>query len=156
MSAGSSTPARGGSTGVLAFLHLVDDALRLPATPASRWHRAGVTQRTERIVDRAGGVIVLLLAIGWTWSIATAALHPTQGTEPSATAQMAAALTNTDAPTAAYLTDASLSALTGDLRGASGKLRAKIKQEGAAIAADSAAGASLTVAESEASGSAVA
>ncbi|MEO8621131.1 MAG: hypothetical protein ABI625_08700 [bacterium] len=157
VSAGSSTPAHGGSTGVLAFFHLVDDALRLPAAPASRWHRAGVTQRTERIVDRAGGAIVLLLAIGWTWSIATAAVHPGRGTAPSASAQMAAALTNADAPTAAYLTDASLSALTGDLRGASGKLRAEIKPEGAAIAADAAAsGASLTVAESEASGSAVA
>jgi hypothetical protein len=116
-----------------------------------------VTPRTERIVDAAGGAIVLLLAIGWTWSIATAASRTTSEAEPSATAQIAAALTNTDAPTAAYLTDASLSALTGELRGASGKLRAEIKAEGASIAVDSATnGATLTVAESEASGSSVA
>ena len=73
---------------------------------------------------------------------------------PSASARMAAALTNTDAPTTAYLTDASLNALSG-LRGASGKLRAEIREPGAAIASDSSAP-PLTVAESEASGSSVA
>ena len=57
-------------------------------------------------------------------------------------------MTNTDAPTAAYLTDASLSALAGELRGASGKLRAEIKPAGAAITADSVpSGGTLTVAD---------
>ena len=158
MSAGSSAPARGGSTGGLdQFLHAVEGALRLPESPASRWHRAGVTHRTERIVDISGGAIVLLLAIGWTWTIATADLHPSSGAAPSATAQIAAALTNSDAPTAAYLTDASLGALAGELRGASGKLRAEIKPAGEAITAGAVPdGGTLTVRESESSGSTVA
>ena len=157
VSAGSSADAQGGSTGALDdFLHLVEGALRLPDSPASRWHRAGVTHRTERIIDIGGGALVLLLAVGWAWSIATAGSRAANGV-PSATASVAAALTNPDAPTAAYLTDASLGALSGELRGASGKLRAEIKPAGASIASDSVPqGGTLTVAESEASGSAIA
>ena len=154
MSGGISADAQGGSTGVLdEFLHVVEAALQLPASPASRWHRAGVTQRTERILNAAGGAIVVLLAIGWTWTVATASTRPPGEGKVSATARIAAALTNADAPTAAYLTDASLNALTGELRGASGKLRADIRPAGAAIASDSTPdGATLTVAESETSG----
>ena len=100
---------------------------------------------------------MLLLAVGWTYSIATARLNPGSETQATATARIAAALTNTDAPTAAYLTDASLTALTGELRGTSGKLRAQLQPAGTPIAADSTpAGAKLTVAESEATGSSVA
>ena len=100
---------------------------------------------------------MLLLAAGWIWTIATAGSRPVSTTTPSATAQIAAALTNADAPTAAYLTDASLTALTGELRGTSGKLRAEIAPAGAPITSDSTPeGATLTVAESETSGSAVA
>ena len=147
-----------GSTGALdELLHLVEGALRLPASPASRWHRAGVTHRTERMIDVGGGAVVLLLAIGWTWTIVTARNRPAGEAGPSATAQIAAALTHADAPTAAYLTDASLSALAGELRGASGKLRAQVKPAGAAITTDATPnGATLTVAESETSGSGVA
>jgi hypothetical protein len=157
VSAGSSTDAQGGSTGAFDhFLHLVEGALRLPQSPASRWHRAGVTQGTERMLDIGGGAVVLLLAIGWAWTIATTSSRQIAG-GPSAASQVAAALTNADAPTAAYLTDASLSALSGDLRGASGKLRAEIKPAGAALTANGVPdGGTLTVPESESSGSAVA
>ena len=69
VSAGSSTDAQARSTGALDdFWHLVEGALRLPESPASRWHRAGVTHRTERIIDVGGGALVLLLAIGWAWT----------------------------------------------------------------------------------------
>ena len=158
VSAGSSTVAQDGSTGALDdFLHLVEGALRLPDSPASRWHRAGVTHRTERIIDIGGGALVLLLAVGWAWTIATAGSRVSGSATPSATASVAAALTNSDAPTAAYLTDASLSALSGELRGASGKLRAEIKPAGAPLSADSVPkGGTLTVAESESSGAAIA
>ncbi len=116
-----------------------------------------MSQRTEHILDIAGRLFVLLLVIGWSWTIITgkSALAGTGG--PSATASVAAALTSSDAPTAAYLTDASLSALAGELHGASGKLRAEIRPAGASISSDSApAGTTLTVPESETSGSAVA
>ena len=98
-------------------------------------------------------MLVVLLAIGWTWTIATGGTGSGDAATPSATARVAAALTNTGAPTAAYLTDASLGALAGELRGASGKLRAEIKPAGADI---SHSGGTLTVPESETSGSAVA
>ena len=158
MSEGSSAGAQGRSTGAVdALLHLVEGALRLPASPASRWHRAGVTHRTERVLDVGGGAVVLLLAIGWTWTIVTARDRPAGAAGPTATAQIAAALTHGDAPTVAYLTDASLGALAGELRGASGKLRAQIRPAGAPVSIGSAAtGTTVTVAESESSGSAVA
>ncbi len=49
---------------------------------------------------------------------------------------IAASLTRSGAPAAAYLTDASLAALSGELRGASGKLRVQIQAEGTPLAAD--------------------
>ena len=135
----SSTGAHDGSTGLLEeLLHAAEQALRLPEPPASRWHRAGVAPRTERVLDLAGGLVVAALMIGWTWSIVDAATTPeSQRPGPSPIAAMASALTNTDAPSAAYLTDASLSALSGELRGASGKLRVQIKPAGAPLDAES-------------------
>jgi hypothetical protein len=134
-----------------------DHILAIPAPVESKWHRAGVTPRTERILSMAGNAIVVLLAIGWTWSIVDERAHPLDNTRPSATAQIAAALTSTNAPTAAYLTDASLQALTGELRGTSGKLRAQIQTAGSPLAVDSIPnGATLTIPESESSGPAVA
>lgn len=158
VSAGSSTVAHDGSTGLVDELrHLVDAALRLPDTPASRWHRAGVTPRLERMLDLGGRALVALLIAGWTWTIATGGASAGNAAGPSATSRVSAALTNADAPTAAYLTDATLGALSGELRGASGKLRVQIKPAGAAISADSVPqGGTLTVPESETSGSAVA
>ncbi len=155
---GSSALAHDGSTGALdEFLHAVERALSLPESPASRWHRAGVTPKTERLLDVVGGALVLLFALGWTWSIVFARTDPGGATRASATAQLAAALTRGNAPTAAYLTDASLNALTGGLRGVSGKLRARFTPAGSPITADSVPdGATLRVAESQSSGPAVA
>jgi uncharacterized protein YcbK (DUF882 family) len=137
-SRGSSTVGHGGSTGVLEeLLHSAEQALRLPDPPTSRWHRAGVSPRTARWVDLVSGVIVVVLVIGWTWTIVDAATRDAgDAPMPSPIAAMATALTSSDAPTAAYLTDASLSALSGELRGASGKLRAQIKPAGAPLEAE--------------------
>ena len=99
--------------------------------------------------------MVAVFVIGIWWTFYQKPAQPAPVPPPSATAQIAAALTNRNAPTAAYLTDASLNVLSGELRGASGKLRAAIKAEGAPIAVDS-GGAALRVAESESSGPAVA
>ncbi len=104
----------------------------------------------------AGNLLVILLAVGWTWTIVDERAHPRTDT-PSATAQIAAALTSTSAPSVAYLTDASLNALTGGLRGTSGKLRAQLQTAGSPIVADSALpGTALTVPQAETSGSTVA
>ena len=132
---------------------VAERALRLPDAPRSRWHRAGVTPRTERRLDLAGVVVFVLLVAGWSWSlIMEASGRLPDGTDP--TASMTAALTNTDAPTTAYLTDAALNALAGQLRGASGKLQAKIRMAGAPLSSDSVAGgAPLRVEMADSSGS---
>jgi len=135
----SSTGAPDGSTGFIDdFIHLAEHALSLPARPASRWHRAGISPRTERLLDLAGGLLVTVLMIGWTWSIVQAATTDDDDRAgPTPMAAMTSALTDADAHNAAYLTDASLSALAGELRGASGRLRAQIKPAGAPLDADS-------------------
>jgi hypothetical protein len=156
-SEGSSTDAHHGSTGLVDDLHhAAERARHLPEPPRSRWHRAGVTPRTERWLELGGYGLILLLAIGWTWTIVMAGMgRLDDGT--ATPASITAAITNADGPTAAYLTDATLMALTGELRGASGKLRAQINPVGAAIAADSLpAGAHFQLESPEASGSAAA
>jgi uncharacterized protein YcbK (DUF882 family) len=155
---GSSTPVRQGSIGLFEeLLDLAEQALRLPEPPASRWHRAGLSARSERMLDVGGGLVVILLALGWCWSIFLAAGGRQNAGAPTATASIAAALTNADAPSAAFLTDAMLNALSGELRGTSGKLRAAIRSPGAPLRADSTAGgAALRVESPGASGSTVA
>ncbi|MFL5562900.1 MAG: hypothetical protein ACJ79K_15620 [Gemmatimonadaceae bacterium] len=110
------------------ILHTAEIALALPAPAASRWHRAGIGARGERIFDVVAGIVLMLFAIGWTWSIAVS--HAGGDDDVTdATASISAALTDPNAPTAAYVTDAMLSALT-PLRGTSGKLRASVTQPG--------------------------
>jgi uncharacterized protein YcbK (DUF882 family) len=152
-SGGSSTAAHQGSTGLFdELLHAAERAMHLPETPRSRWHRAGVSPRTERRLDLAGVAVFLLLVAGWSWSLFMSESGRLDGTNP--TASMAAALTNADAPTTAYLTDAALNALSGELRGASGKLQAKIRMTGAPLSGDSVAnGAALRVELPDSSGS---
>ena len=137
VSEASSTPAHDGSTGLLdEMLFAAERALHLPTQPASRWHRAGVSPRTARILELGGYAVILLLAVGWTWTIiATASGRTTaDGTMIGA---IATAATSPDAPNAAYLTDASLRAITGELRGTSGKLRARVTPVGAPLETDS-------------------
>ncbi len=158
MGVASSTDAQAGSTGALdEFMHVVEQALSLPESPKSRWHRAGVKPRTERVLDVAGGLMLVTLVVGWAWSIATAASRAGDAHGPSATRSITTALTTTGGPTTAYLTDASLKALTGELRGASGKLRVQMTIAGDSLVADATPhGATLTVAESDAGGAAIA
>jgi hypothetical protein len=111
-----------------AILHTAEIAFALPAPAKSRWHRAGIGARTERIFDVAAGIVLLLFATGWTWSIAMSRADDEDGVS-DATGSISAALTDPNAPTTAYITDAMLSALT-PLRGTSGKLRASLSQPG--------------------------
>lgn len=111
--------------------HDIEDVLRLPDPPASRWHRAGVSARGERVLDVVGGFVLLLFAAGWTWSI----VHERVGASdhPGVTLTVASALTQAEGVSAAYLTQAVLQSLV-PLRGESGKLRAHIQPAGAPVA----------------------
>ena len=131
-SVGSSTGAVDGSTGVLdELMHLAERALHLPPPARSRWHRAGVTPRTERALDVLSMAFVSILMVGWSWTIVGAAADRARAGTPIVGSALAS-----DAPNAAYLTDASLAALSGELHGASGKLRAQIVPAGTPLEAD--------------------
>jgi uncharacterized protein YcbK (DUF882 family) len=135
-SVGSSTGAVDGSTGVLdELMHLAERALHLPSPATSRWHRAGVSPRTERVLEVLSMVFVAILMVGWTWTIVDAAAASPDDAERAGRPMVASALAS-DAPNAAYLTDASLAALSGELRGASGKLRAQIVPAGTPLETD--------------------
>jgi uncharacterized protein YcbK (DUF882 family) len=124
----------------------VEQAMRFPERPRSRWHRAGVGRRGERLLDVLFASVLLTFAVGWTWSIAEAraAEGPLGGGPTTATGAISAALTDPDAPTIAYLTDATVEVFT-PLRGESGRLRAVVGKSGQPIVNDSLpAGAAIT------------
>lgn len=121
--------------------HDLEDVLRLPDPPASRWHRAGVSPRGERVLNVVGGSVLLLFAAGWTWSIVRERLTATAD-RPPVTRSVASALTQAEGTSAAFLTQAVLEALV-PLRGESGKIRAHIRPAGATTADSLPAGASL-------------
>ena len=88
--------------------------------------------RAERVFSVAAVALLVLFAVGWSWSIARARVSGVSGITP-ATATIANALTNGSAPSVAYLTDAAITALAVPARGESGKLRVSIQAEGAPI-----------------------
>jgi hypothetical protein len=85
-------------------------------------------------------MLLLLLTIGWSWTVvmqrsasaAEARPHPVT----TATKMIAAALTNTDAPSAAFVVDAALRAFANS-RGESGALRVAVQPAGQQVLADS-------------------
>ena len=77
--------------------------------------------------------LLVLFAIGWSWSIAHARAAGDSGPVTAASANIASALTDRSAPSVAYLTDAALEALTAPGRGESGKLRVRIQKGGTPI-----------------------
>ena len=106
---------------LLAFPESRPRGFRRPSGPA------------EKAFNAASIVLLVLFAMGWSWSIARARATGEGGVTP-ATARIATALTKSDAPSVAYLTDAALAALSNPDRGESGKLRVKIQQPGTPIA----------------------
>ena len=120
------------------FARAFEAAVHLPERPASRWHRAGIGRRTERAVDAIFGTILLTFAAGWTWSIAEAraAQGPMGDAVTSATSTISAALTNPDAPSVAYLTEAAIDVIT-PLRGESGRLKAVVGKSGELVVEES-------------------
>ena len=89
--------------------------------------------RAERIFTAVSVAMLVLFAVGWSWSIARARASGATGVTP-ATATITSALTEGAAPSVAYLTDAALTALAAPARGESGKLRVRIQQPGTPIA----------------------
>ena len=120
------------------FAHAFEHALELPQPAPSRWHRAGVGRRTEQALNVVFGTILLTFAAGWTWSIAEAraAQGPLDDATTPATASIGAALTDPNAPSIAFLTDATLELFT-PLRGESGRLKAVVGKSGEPIVGDS-------------------
>ena len=119
------------------ILHGAELAFHIPAAPTSRWHRAGVSPRTEKILDIGGAVLLAIFAVGWTWSVATAAARPDdEAAVTEVTGSITSALTNADAPTAAFLTEAAMEALM-PLRGESGRLQVQFREPGSPLGADS-------------------
>ncbi len=109
-------------------------ALTIPEPARSRWHRKGMSTRTERVFNVASVVVLGLFALGWSWSISTARSRGEGGLTP-ATGIISNALTRSGAASTAYLTDAALGLVT-PLRGKSGKLQARVQAAGQPLASD--------------------
>lgn len=105
--------------------------------------RIGLGTRGEIVLDIGAACVVFLLVVGWTWSFVHArslyAASPNRALP--VVANVASALTHADAPSTAYLTDATLNAITNHIlnseRGTSGKLRAVFQSTPGTLRADS-------------------
>jgi hypothetical protein len=131
--------------------HLFAQALALPAGMHHRswWTRPGISARGERIFDVLSTVIVVALTIGWGWTfvhgesprLGRITMSGASSIGSVLASTIASALSNSDAPTTAYLTDAALTAVANRAlapdRGASGKLKANFQAAPHAIATDS-------------------
>ena len=116
-----------------ALLHTAELAFLIPERPTSRWHRAGISRRGEKIFDVTSYTVLALFAAAWTWSVAHTGIKNVEsaGLSP-VTSGIAAALTHANAPTAPYVTEAVMK-MFAPLRGESGKLRARISSAGEQI-----------------------
>jgi len=117
-----------------AWSTVVERAANVPEPSSNRWHRKGFSERGERIFNIGSTIFILLASIGWIWSISAARDEVVEGA-PSATGIITRALTDSRAPSVAYLTDAALE-FVDPLRGESGKLRASLQQPGAHLPVD--------------------
>jgi hypothetical protein len=104
--AGNNPPAQDGSTDIV-----------------PRTQTRGLSRRGERVLDVAGVAVLVVFALAWSWSIASAV--SSDHSAPAAAAhRVTAGITSPSAPSAAYVTDAAMTALAARARGVSGKLRA--------------------------------
>ena len=110
-----------------------------PAAPRRARIFGGLTERQEHIFTWIAVVVVLLYATAWVGAIhdtvreqREAPVAAAAAPAPTPTRQIAAALLEPSAPTAAYITDAMLGFLN-PLRGASGKVRFTTLTPGAPI-----------------------
>lgn len=84
--------------------------------------RIGLSPRAERALHYGGISLIALFALAWSWSIVYA--RDVRAGAPSTVRTLTAAMTNANAPTAAYVTNAAMEALAKRARGSSGQLRA--------------------------------
>lgn len=105
-----------------------DSLLTFPEPRRRGFRRA--PGRAERAFDIFSVLLLVLFAIGWSWSIARARASGEEDPVTPATANITSALTNPGAHSVAYLTDAALVALAEPARGESGKLKVRIQQPG--------------------------
>ena len=94
--------------------------------------RAGLSERAERVFEKASRAFVVLLGCAWAFSMASArATGDKVNILTAASAAVASGLSDADAPTAAYVTDAVntkvVATIESDPTGESGKLRARIR-----------------------------
>ncbi|MEO7367963.1 MAG: D-Ala-D-Ala carboxypeptidase family metallohydrolase [Gemmatimonadaceae bacterium] len=104
----------------------------MPAASERSWHQRHLSARAERRFNIASSVLIVGMAIGWSWSIANASDEVAFGV-PTTAGILSRALTDTRSPSVAFLTDAALDLVT-PLRGESGKLRANLQNPGGTIA----------------------
>jgi uncharacterized protein YcbK (DUF882 family) len=108
-----------------------------------------MSRAAERRFNIASSLFIGLIATGWVWSIANAR-YDLAGGNSSATGIITRALTDSRAPSVAYLTDVAID-LVDPFRGESGALRAHLQNPGETIADDSLpAGAVATFSSGEA------
>lgn len=104
-------------------------------------HRLGLSERAEQLFEKASNSFLVLLACAWAFAIVSSrSTGDKVNLVTPATAAVVSALSNSDAPTAAYVTDAMNRAVirrvtsagrsANDATGESGKLRAAINQDG--------------------------
>src|SRR3981081_3838102 len=86
--------------------------------------------RAERFFNVFSVFLLVLFAMGWSWSIARAGASGDSDAVTPATANISTALTDGSAHSVAYLTDVALAALAPPARGGSGKRRARRQQTG--------------------------
>lgn len=104
-----------------------DIAMAFPDTGGSRWHRRGVSRKTNSVFNVISTAFLVLITAGWSWSIANSRTGTT-------TSRLSSALTDPDAPSLAYVTDAMLQSIVAT--GESGKLRARLEAPGSSVTSD--------------------
>jgi uncharacterized protein YcbK (DUF882 family) len=92
-----------------------------------------MSRKVERRFHIASSVLLALIAFGWMWTIATGRTDASGLS--TTTAIISRALTDSRAPSTAYLTDLALG-LVAPARGESGRLRARVEDPGAPLSRD--------------------
>jgi uncharacterized protein YcbK (DUF882 family) len=101
-----------------------------PELSDSRLHRKGMSRKVERRFNIASSLVIGLIAFGWIWTIATGRADASGLSRT--TGIISRALTDSRAPSTAYLTDLAVG-LVAPARGESGRLRARVENPGAAL-----------------------